>query len=163
MAKYSKKDTPTDSMLVAEAAIAYGPSFRVLKGASDTPESHLSSFQKMEVVREGISKEDLESLKAKAGMDYTELANALSVTRATLINKKKHEKFGVALSEKILDIADLYSFGFEVFNDEASFRSWMDTPLRALDYQKPSAFIDNQFGRQEVRNLIGRIAYGVYS
>lgn len=163
MPKPSKTDTPDVSSVVSEAAVAYDSPFRVLKGASAIPENRLSSFEKMKVIREGISKKDLESLKSRAGMDYTALANALSVTRATLINKKKNEKFGMALSEKILDIADLYSFGFEVFDDEDAFRNWMDTPVRALGYRKPSAFIDNQFGRQEIRNLIGRIAYGVYS
>ncbi len=163
MSKLPKSKKGSVSSVVSEPAIAYDHMFRVLKGAADKPETRLSSFEKMEVVKEGISKTDLEVLKAKAGMDYTELANALSVTRATLINKKKSEKFGLAVSEKILDIAELYSFGFEVFNDEEAFRNWMDTPVRALGFQKPSAFIDNQFGRQEVRNLIGRIAYGVYS
>lgn len=148
---------------VEEAAIAYPQDETILRVASLRPENHMSSFEKMEVVREGISKKDLESLKSKVALDYTELAKALSVTRATLINKKKNEKFNMALSEKILDLADLYAFGFEVFEDEDAFRSWMDTPLQALNFEKPSSFIDNQFGRQEVRNLIGRIAYGVHS
>ena len=96
-------------------------------------------------------------------MDYSSLAKILSVTRATLINKKKNDKFGSSISEKILDIADLYSYGFEVFEDESVFRRWMDTPNRALNSLKPFDLLDNQFGREEVKNLIGRIAYGVYS
>lgn len=96
-------------------------------------------------------------------MDYTSLANALSVTRATLIDNKKNEKFGLSLSEKILDIADLYAFGFEVFEDESSFRKWMNSPIRALDYRKPLDLINNQFGREEIRIIIGCVSYGVYS
>lgn len=162
MAKSVKPDSLKTSR-VSEAAVDYVSPSRILKAASVKPENLLSSFEKMEIVREGISKRDLESLKAKIALDYTQLAKALSVTRATLINKKKTERFGLSLSEKILDIADLYAFGFEVFEDEDSFRQWMDTPVQSLGFEKPSAFIDNQFGRQEVRNIIGRIAYGVYS
>lgn len=163
MKKRSNLKDKLQGSVVSEAAMAYELPFRVLKGAANKPETHLSSFEKMKVIKDGISKTDLEALKSRAGLDYHELANALSVTRATLINKKGDDKFGLSVSEKILDIADLYSFGFEVFNDEAAFRRWMDSPLRSLGFQKPSAFIDNQFGRQEIRNLIGRIAYGVYS
>lgn len=131
--------------------------------SSAITKNQLSSFDKMKLIHAGITKKDLEVLKLKSALDYTTLANALSVTRATLINKKKNEKFGLTLSEKILDIADLYAFGFEVFEDESKFRDWMNAPVRALDYQKPLDLIDNQFGREEVRNIIGRIAYGVYS
>jgi len=162
MARYQKKDDlVVDS--VHEAAVHYKTSDTILRVASLRPENHLSIAEKISVVKDGISKKDLLSLKEKSGLDYSELARALSVTRATLINKKKNEKFNASLSERILDIADLYSFGFEIFGDEASFVQWMDTPNRALNFQKPVAFIDNQFGRQEVRNIIGRIAYGVYS
>ena len=117
----------------------------------------------MHIVRDGVSKKDLELLKSKADLDYTMLAKALSVTRATLINKKRGEKFNSGLSEKILGMADLYSYGFEVFENEDRFNQWMARPNKALGGQVPYDLIDNQFGREEVKNLIGRIDYGIYS
>lgn len=135
----------------------------ILTNASQKPESQLTSFEKMHIVKDGVSKKDLELLKNKTDMDYTMLAKALSVTRATLINKKKGQKFGTGLSEKILGMADLYSYGFEVFEDEARFNQWMSRPNKALGGQSPFDLIDNQFGREEVKNLIGRIDYGIYS
>lgn len=153
--KYSTTKNATSPLDVNEPAVLYE--------ATKRRENHLSPFEKMSVVRSGISKGDLESLKAKTSMDYSELAKTLSVTRATLINKKRGERFGLSLSEKILDIADLYAYGFEVFEDEETFKSWMDTPNKALNFQKPIDLLDNQFGREEVRNIIGRIDYGVYS
>lgn len=135
----------------------------ILSGAVGKPESQMTSFEKMDVVRNGISKRDLELLKRKAALDYSMLAKALSVTRATLINKKKEQKFNMALSEKIFSLADLYSFGFEVFGDEDLFNQWIHNPNRALGGAVPYDLIDNQYGREEIRNLIGRIAYGVYS
>ena len=135
----------------------------ILADASQKPERHLSGFEKMHIVRDGVSKKDLELLKSKAQLDYTTLAKALSVTRATLINKKRTQKFNSSLSEKILSMADLYSYGFEVFEDESRFNQWMARPNKALGGQAPYDLIDNQFGREEVKNLIGRIEYGVYS
>lgn len=169
--KYSDKVAPINENMVSEpdAAISYQRSYglgsfaAILADATKKPESQLTAFEKMDIVRDGISKKDLELLKNKAELDYTMLAKALSVTRATLINKKRDQKFGAGLSEKIVGLADLYSYGFEVFEDEDRFNQWMATPNQALGGQVPYDIIDNQYGREEVKNLIGRIDYGVYS
>ncbi len=135
----------------------------ILIGASRKPENQMTSIEKMDIVQLGLSKKDLESLKFKTKLDYGKLATALSVTRATLINKKKQEKFNTVLSERILSLADIYSYGYEVFKDEDRFNQWMFRPNQALNGRLPYDIIDNQFGREEVKDIIGRIAYGVYS
>jgi putative toxin-antitoxin system antitoxin component (TIGR02293 family) len=135
----------------------------ILSDATDKPESQMTPLEKVGIVRDGISKKDLESLKEKTALDYDKLALALAVTRATLINKKGSEKFNAPLSERILDLASLYSYGYEVFEDEARFNQWMFRPNRALGGQAPYDLMDSQFGREEVRDIIGRIDYGVYS
>ena len=163
---YQETDDDETINIVSEPAEAISRSYRfdvILANASKKPESQLTCFEKMHIVRDGVSKNDLELLKSKTALDYTMLAKALAVTRATLINKKRNEKFNAGLSEKILGMADLYSYGFEVFEDENRFNQWMSKPNKALGGQAPYDLIDNQFGREEVKNLIGRIDYGVYS
>ena len=64
-------------------------------------------MEKMVMVDRGVTKKDLESLKAKTDLDYDELAQVLSVGRATLLNKKGTDKFSPPLSEKIVGLADL--------------------------------------------------------
>jgi putative toxin-antitoxin system antitoxin component (TIGR02293 family) len=125
--------------------------------------SQMTPIEKMQIVRAGISKTDLEYLKNTASLDYDQLAWALSVTRATLINKKGKEKFSGSLSERIVSLADIYSYGYEVFDDDNKFNNWMLRPNRALGGEAPYNLLDNQYGREEVKNLIGRIDYGVYS
>ncbi len=168
--KYPANEEPINENMVCEpeTAISYQGNYglgslAILTDATKKPENHLTAFEKMDIVRDGISKKDLELLKDKAELDYTMLAKALSVTRATLINKKRDQKFGVGLSEKIVGLADLYSYGFEVFEDEDRFNQWMARPNQALGGQIPYDLIDNQYGREEVKNIIGRIDYGVYS
>ena len=166
--KYENNDEPFENNTLAEPDMAFSKSYAsnsmtILTGASNKPESQMTPYEKMHIIREGVSKKDLELLKDKADLDYTMLAKALSVTRATLINKKRGQKFGAGLSEKIVGLADLYSYGFEIFEDEDRFNRWMAKPNKALGGQVPYDLIDNQFGREEVKNLIGRIAYGVYS
>ncbi len=117
----------------------------------------------MDVTRKGISKKELEQLKRRAGLDYNQLSHIFQVARATLISKKGTERFTPLLSEKIMCLADIYSYGYEVFGDEAEFNKWIFQPLPALAGKPPYEILDNQYGREEVKHIIGRIEYGVYS
>lgn len=147
----------------AAVGVQPGSQSPILSGISKKPESQMTPLEMMDIARAGISKKDLETFKEKTALDYDKLANALAVTRATLINKKGDEKFNTSLSERIVDLASIYSYGYEVFEDEARFNQWMLRPNMALGGQAPYDLIDNQFGREEVRDIIGRLDYGVYS
>lgn len=146
----------------AQKKVVGGQPF-VLLQMDAKPESHLTSFEKINMVRQGISKKALEHFKQKTGLDYDQLAAILSVARATLINKKGTDKFNQTLSEKILGLADIYSYGYEVFEDRDRFNEWIFRPNRSLGGQPPYDLLDSQYGREEVKNSIGRIDYGVYS
>lgn len=117
----------------------------------------------MTIVRDGISKAYLTCLKEETSLDYEALAQALSVTRSTLINKKSDQKFSDHVSERIIAVAEIYSFGYEVFESKDHFNKWMFAPNQALGGAAPFDFMDNQFGREEIKNLIGRIEHGVFS
>ena len=162
-AAYENKSAAHKINLVAHAGSISSKKTPILSIATGKPENQMTSLEKMDVARFGVTKKDLENLKLKTMLDYNKLAKALSVTRATLINKKKQEKFNAALSERIIGLADIYSYGYEVFEDEERFNRWVLEPNQALNGKAPFELIDNQFGREEVRNIIGRIAYGVYS
>lgn len=154
---------------VEEAAIAYRTSNPLQKtegrktAAKVIPIYQWSSYQKIETIKEGISKEELENLKEQTGMDYNVLSRILSVTKATLHNKKGKERFDAGISERILLLADIYSFGYTVFKEQEKFNRWMKMPNRALGNESPLSLSETIYGMEEVKNLIGRIDYGVYS
>lgn len=130
---------------------------------NEKPEMQMTAFEKMEKAKSGLGKSELNRLKDRTDLDYEKLSKALAVTKATLIRKKGDQKYSAAISERMIGLADIYSYGFSVFEDEDKFRTWMFKPVYALGGKAPYDVIDNQFGREEVRNLIGRIEYGVYS
>lgn len=132
-------------------------------GNAAVPLEAMTAVQKMQIVRSGVSKAYLVSLKKETGLDYDALAKALSVTRSTLINKKSSQKFNDNLSERIVALADLYSFGYSVFGDKDRFNRWMFHPNQALGGVLPFNYIDNHYGRKELCDLLGRMAYGVFS
>jgi len=154
---------------VEEAAISYRRSNPLQKTdgrrstAKVVPIYQWSSYQKIETIKEGISKEELENLKEQTDVDYNMLAKILSVTKATLHNRKGKERFDAAVSERILLLADIYSYGYTVFKDQERFNRWMKTPNRALGGESPLNLAETIYGMEEIKNLIGRIDYGVYS
>ena len=154
-------------MKVEEAAVAYlsqNPLSKVLsKTAKVIPLHHWNSFEKIEAIKEGVTKEQLENLKDKAELDYDTLARILNVAKATLHNKKGKARFDQYISERIFLVADLYSFGYEIFGNRVKFNNWMKSEIRALAYITPLSLIDTLYGIEEVKNAIGRIAYGVIS
>lgn len=160
----AKKTGGTKKAEVQEPVVMYAskPESSILKVVK-RPENQLSLMEKLALVEKGISKDSLEALKSMAGLDYDQLAQVLNVARATLINKKSPDRFNTDISDKIVALADIFAYGFEVFEDKARFRHWLQSPLRALGGKSPFDMLHTSFGREEVRNLIGRIAYGVYS
>jgi len=44
------------------------------------------------------------------GLDYDNLDKGLAVTKATLFSKEEEEKFSANLSERIVSLADIYSY-----------------------------------------------------
>lgn len=166
MAKSKPYKIPDEQAKMASEPVAAPVSRNrniIFMGTKEKPEYNMTPLEKLEKLRSGLNKHDLEKLKSRTELDYDKLSKALSVTRATLINKKGTEKFSPALSERMISLADIYSYGYEVFEDEAKFNDWMFRPNRALGGKTPYDVIDNQFGREEVKNIIGRIDYGVYS
>ena len=126
-------------------------------------ENQMTTFEKMEKLKQGLSKTDLESFKKRTKLDYDKLSHVLSVTRSTLIKKKGNQTYAVAVAKRMLDLADIYSYGYKVFADEKKFQEWIFKPNHALGQKAPYDILDNQFGRLEVKNLIGRLEFGVHS
>ena len=122
----------------------------------------MDTSEKITLIRNGVSKNDLEDIKQHSGLDYDTLAKILAVSRATLINKKGLEKFDTATSERILLLADTLSYGESVFEDGDRFNSWMKTSNKALGNRAPIEMMDTVYGIQEVKKMIGRIEYGVF-
>lgn len=154
-------------MKVKEAAIAYhtqNPLMKVpVSRAKVVPVYQWNPFEKIDAIRDGVSKEQLENLKNGAELDYDTLAQSLNVAKATLHNKKGKEKFDKYISERVFLIADLYSFGYEIFGNREKFNRWMKKPNTALGNAAPLTLVDTLYGIEEIKHLIGRIAYGIFS
>lgn len=122
----------------------------------------IPATDKIGYIKNGISKNYLVDIKDAIGLDYDMLGRILSVSRAKLLSKKSKEKFDQPTSERILLLADVYSYGLEVFEDKDRLTDWLKRPNKALGNQSPIEMMDTLYGIQEVKNELGRIEYGVY-
>jgi putative toxin-antitoxin system antitoxin component (TIGR02293 family) len=122
----------------------------------------LSSGDKIKVIRGGVSKKQLTDIKTEIELDYDQLSEVLSTSRATLINKKKTQKFDQQVSERIVMLTDVLGYGREIFGDNDNFNEWLKTPSESLGNVTPLSMMDTLYGIDEVKKEIGRIAYGVY-
>lgn len=122
----------------------------------------ITTMEKIAIIKKGISKRQLIIIKEEVKLDYDELSELLSVSRANLIGKKGNEKFDSSTSERILLLADVVTYGRSVFGDNELFKEWLKTPSKALGRVTPLSMMDTLYGIEEVKREIGRIAYGVY-
>src|SRR2546430_11431204 len=71
----------------------------------------LSSQYKIGIVKNGISKKQLEAIKSETDLNYGTLSNLLSISRTTLINKKGDARFDPSTSERIMHLAEILCYG----------------------------------------------------
>ena len=138
--------------MVVKGTIAFGG------GAVHT----IATTEKISMIKEGISKNNLNEIKDDYNFDYDTLSKILSVSRATLINKKGDEKFDQNTSERIMHLRDVIDYGESVFEDKNAFNEWLKKSNLALGGKTPLELMDTIYGIEEVKREIGRIEYGVF-
>jgi putative toxin-antitoxin system antitoxin component (TIGR02293 family) len=144
---------------VSEPAVAYLRTTNLSVGdvldiASRGLEEPLS---RIETFRNGLEKRSFENLKELWGLDYSTLATALGVSSKTLQRK---EVFDTAQSEKIYELAELYTLGINYFGREG-FRRWMERPLFTLGNRVPLGLIDVSEGLDLLKTEIMRLQHGI--
>ena len=144
------------AIIVANHAHSQGNSF----WASDM--HVVPAADKISIIKNGISKKELEIIKEESNLDYETLSGILSVSKAKLHSKKGAEKFDQNTSERIMLLADVLAYGQSVFEDKDSFNEWLKTNSKALGNKAPIELMDTIYGIDEVRKEIGRIEYGVF-
>jgi putative toxin-antitoxin system antitoxin component (TIGR02293 family) len=157
----------TDSEnFVSEAAVDYL--------AASTPNSYLGiaggsiyspndQESKLRLIRGGLHRASLDVLMKRTGLSIYELADILELTDRTLRRYEPNDVLNRRLSERALEIAELYSRGEEVFGSAASFRKWMEGIVPALGHCSPKSFLDTSIGIQMLMDELGRIEHGVFA
>ena len=124
----------------------------------ENQETHLF----MEAARAGIDYSFFNQLLNKIPLSLNEWADILHLSNRTLQRYQKQKKsFETLQSERILEISQLYKYGFEVFEDAENFETWMNLKSIPLGGVKPKSLLNSSFGIQMVKDELGRIEHGI--
>ncbi len=122
-----------------------------------------SSRDYINLSRKGLSVKQLKQILIYTGISMDEMTNLVSLSKRQLARYAEEKTLKTDISAHLIQIVDLYTFGYSVFEKTDKFQKWMRSEIRALAYQRPIDLLDTPFGINDVRTILGRIEYGVYS
>lgn len=122
-----------------------------------------SSAVLIESLKAGLAVPELECLRASLDLPMDRLAPLLGISKATLHRRKATGRLDPAESDRVVRFARLMGNAINVLETEQNARSWLTTPQVGLGGAVPLEYAGTEVGAREVEDLLGRIAYGVYS
>lgn len=157
------------SSLVQEPELYYGLNSKydkmisILGGSSNINQTINSDLDLITISRKGLPKSVVVTISYLLGISMEKMSDLIHVSHRTIQRKKPEDLLNSYSTEQILEIAEVISKGIEVFSSLDDFTKWLHQDIRHLNYQKPLDYLDTSFGTKMVLDILGRIAYGVYS
>jgi putative toxin-antitoxin system antitoxin component (TIGR02293 family) len=74
-----------------------------------------------------------------------------------------NERLSAEESDRTVRLARIVALAINTLGDSKKASSWLQTPNRALDGQRPLDLLDTDTGAKSVETVLGRIEYGIYS
>jgi putative toxin-antitoxin system antitoxin component (TIGR02293 family) len=124
----------------------------------------ISSGTLAEMVREGLPAEALFRLAERLDLRQAEISAKIGIPQRTLTRRMaRHARLTAAESDRTVRMAQVYATAVDTLGSENKATQWLKTPNRALRGARPLDQLDTDPGVREVEDVLGRIAYGVYS
>lgn len=181
--KSSKKhSTPSYESIVEEAAAVYNlPSLKLVQGTKQASNyikrslalmgvANVAPFNTVEnvadfivCIREGVPKKALDNLIEVTGITTLEMADIVRTSDRTLRRYTAKQKLNAEQSERVIELAKVYSRGEEVFGTLDAFKEWMNSTVMALGNKKPKEFLDTSMGIEMLMDELGRIEHGIFA
>jgi len=117
-----------------------------------------------ELVREGLPASSVIALAEKLDLGNAALSKKLGIAQRTMTRRlSQHSRLSAAESDRTVRLARVYATAVEMIGNKEKAVEWLRTPNRALGGGRPLDQLDTDLGAREVEDILGRIAYGVYS
>jgi putative toxin-antitoxin system antitoxin component (TIGR02293 family) len=117
-----------------------------------------------ELVREGLPIKALLLLAERLDLRQAEISEKIGIPKRTLTRRlTQHSRLTAAESDRAVRLAQVYANAAETLGSGDKAAAWLKTPNRALRGGRPLDQLDTDPGVREVEDVLGRIAYGVYS
>ena len=116
------------------------------------------------LVRRGLPAGSVDALAEKLAIGNAALSTKLGIPQRTMTRRlSQRSRLTPAESDRTVRLARVFATAVTVIDDERKAIGWLSAPNRALGGRRPFDQLDTDIGTREVEDLLGRIAYGVYS
>jgi len=117
-----------------------------------------------ELVRKGLPASSVRALAGKLSIGNAVLSLKLGIPQRTMTRRlSQGSRLTAAESDRTVRLARVFANAVEMIGDEPTAVQWLLTPNRALGGERPLDRLDTDVGARAVEDILGRIAYGVYS
>lgn len=132
---------------VEEAAIAY-----------DT------LVKKIHLSRHGISTSFVTDLMTSYNFSKQETSRLADISAKTLERHLQSGKLFTGLqSDRLLELAELYQEGMDVFGSRDKFLKWLNANIPALGNTTPKEWLDTHQGIVMISDELGKIKHGIFA
>ena len=115
------------------------------------------------LVRTGIPVASLEALTRELDLSVDATADYLGLARRTIARRKQEDELlDPQQSERVVRVANVLALAKDVLGTIEKARTWLLKNNRGLGGAKPISLLDTDVGADEVRDVLMRVAYGVY-
>jgi putative toxin-antitoxin system antitoxin component (TIGR02293 family) len=117
-----------------------------------------------QLIRNGLPAGSVTALAERLDLRNAALSRKLGIPLRTLTRRlSEGSRLTAAESDRMVRLARVYASAVEMIGDEEKAVQWLRTPNRALGGERPLDQLDTEVGARAVEDILGRIAYGVYS
>ena len=122
----------------------------------DEPVASYATSSFYQLSAQAISKRYIKQVLLLSQLTVSDLIGIIPISIDTY---KRKREFSPAVTEKVLEIEEVYRKGLEAFGE--SFYPWMSTENIAMGGVAPKTLLNNSFGIRLLLDEIGRLEYGV--
>lgn len=121
-------------------------------------------FDFIKIANKGLSAHVISNFRNYFNISREQTADMLNVSLPTIYRWIRENRIlGRNYSVQLFELTSLFLFGAEVFGSNESFFKWLALPNTALGGLEPQDLLEIPGGIHKVRDILGRIEYGVYS
>ena len=136
---------------------------QILGGVEVLRKKIKNNFDFIRLSKEGLPIGALTSLQRRMRFTNKEFSQVMGMSESTLIRRyKSGHILEKSEAQNAIQIASVWAKGLEIFEPD-DFKHWLNTKNQALGGAKPVDLLDTPLGREQIKELLLRIEWGIYS
>ncbi len=121
-----------------------------------------SPLEAAKIVGVGLPFGAVVRFQKSSGLTLERIKEIARISEGSFARRKESGKLSFDESERLLRLSRVFEHAVDLFEgDRDGARQWLETPIPALENQRPLDLAKSEPGAREVEDLIGRIEQGV--